>query len=181
MNTNLLAKLQSGLVVIILLFFLPSRAEYYPIIFVHGINSHGSCEEGWKTWRYPNSALRRILKEHYRDYLPGSPLECNKETDLYPTGGRTRVIYSFSFYNPDGTRGVIGSNGKYWPCSYTDAYKASYQNGQWAKHLADFIDKVLEATGAEKVDVVAHSMGGLVVRAAIKWYEMPCGEPVKEG
>ncbi len=30
-----------------------------------------------------------------------------------------------------------------------------------------------------KVDVVAHCMGGLVVRAAIKWYNLPCGEPVR--
>jgi len=153
-------------VLAVLIVSLPLHGGYYPIIFVHGHNRHASCVDGWKEWRDPNSAMMRILSEHYGGYTAGEPRDCNKNTELSPTGGETKKIYNFSFYNPDGSRGVIGSNGKYWPCSYTDAYKASYQNGQWAKHLADF----LEATGAEKVNIVAHSMGGLVARAAIAYY-----------
>src|SRR5690606_28470836 len=45
---------------------------------------------------------------------------------------------------------------------------AAYDEGvthDYATDLAEMIDDVLRVTGASKVDVVAHSMGGLVTRS----------------
>ena len=155
--------------------FISLIAEDYPIIFVHGSNGEGNNEIGWSTWNHSSSAMMRILNEQYGGYEWGITSQgdiankCNKNTQLAPMPDKRR-IYNFSFYNPDNSRGVIGSNGKYVPANYTDEYVTSANNGCWAKHLADFIDKVLAATGASKVNIVAHPMGGLVARAAIAYY-----------
>jgi len=58
-------------------------------------------------------------------------------------------------------------------------YSIFWAKAHWANHFAIFVEKVLNACYGDnwrenpdaKVDVVAHSMGGLVVRAAIKWYD----------
>ena len=87
-----------------------------PIIFVHGHEGEATSEYGWKTWyptdnngvlQYP-TAMTKILSSHYAGYTAGSPLNCDIDSTPTPTGGNTRVIYNFSYYYPDGSRGVIG-------------------------------------------------------------------------
>ncbi|MGQ9621412.1 MAG: esterase/lipase family protein [Bacteroidales bacterium] len=211
----------------ILLFAKVVTASNCPIIFLHGHESDPTDTTGWKTWRNPQSAMKKILANAYNGYSAGSPLECNKNSVLSSTGGETRKIYNFSYYHPDGHRGVISLNedsvlvyfchwydeigrartylvapcgpGQYPPSSYdslaywpkyvpglelawvsgeirlvvseaASSYANSWKSGKYAKRLAEFIDKVLVATGSEKVDLVVHSMGGLVARSAIKNY-----------
>ena len=59
---------------------------------------------------------------------------------------------------------------RYIPLFSSLDYISNWKNGRFAKNLADFIDKVLTATGASQVDIVTHSMGALVARSAIKNY-----------
>jgi triacylglycerol lipase len=53
-----------------------------------------------------------------------------------------------------------------WPSSYLDQWKYDYRqsNATTAQQLSQEIDRVLAATGASKVDVISHSMGGLSSR-----------------
>jgi len=138
---------------------------------------------GWKYWYGTEeghtdcTAMNKIINEQYRGYTAGSPLNCDENSTLSSTGGNTKKIYNFQYYHPDwyGNKemsGAIGSNGYCYPVDYYGeiAYRNALSGGSWAQALATFIDKVLAATGATKVDIVAHSMGGLVARAAIKWY-----------
>ncbi|RKZ19071.1 hypothetical protein DRQ18_07945, partial [bacterium] len=58
----------------------------------------------------------------------------------------------------------------YYPTEQSLKYVRNWRRGQYGKRLAEFINKVLEATGASQVDIVAHCMGGLVTRAAMAYY-----------
>lgn len=155
------------------------NAAEVPIIFVHGHKSEAMPYKevikggvivdiigGFTTW-YPmntngslkyHTAMTRIIQSHYSGYSAGDPLNCDKDSTPRPTGGETRKIYNFSYYNPDGSRGAIGTNGRLWPTSEIQRrnYEQNVNNACWAEHLADFIDKVLVATGATKVDIIAH-------------------------
>jgi len=53
-----------------------------------------------------------------------------------------------------------------WPASHLDQwnYNSSQSNADTARQLATEVDRLLAATGAAKVDVVTHSMGGLSSR-----------------
>ncbi|RKX70305.1 hypothetical protein DRP53_05390, partial [candidate division WOR-3 bacterium] len=193
-----------GILVMILLSLIETHFLYggeYPIIFVHGQKGAGDDnkvfpDDCWPDWngrehgKPYRTAMDKILAEHYGGYTAGSPLDCHVNTEIASTGGETRKIYNFSYYNPDGSKGVIGSNGFCLPEDYKDwrtKYEDALANASWAEHLAKFIEKVLEACYGPnwpsnpdaKVDIVAHCMGGLVARAAIKWYNLPSGEPVR--
>lgn len=159
------------LIVLFCLYLFPSvEIGEHPIIFIHGIdamaipNANQIDENGyylgslfsWHPIRQKNgihggvevdsTALLKIIG--YRGYCKGTPFDCTKESQ--PIDVMPNVVYNFSFYNPDGTRGVIGGgedvNGEpiYVPEDeeYQEYYRSSFENGQWAKNVAEFIKKV---------------------------------------
>ncbi|MFA5859459.1 MAG: alpha/beta fold hydrolase, partial [Elusimicrobiota bacterium] len=150
------------------------------------------------------TAMTKIITGKYQDYIAGK-LECNYQTtqdDLYTsiasTDNKNKTIWNFTYYGND--CGVIGSNGNLSATGVEGvAYYADHSSGvqvpfglpaglvystaltsggSQAERLANFIDKVLDVTGTEKVNIVAHSLGGLVSRSAIKWYG--CNTKVKK-
>jgi len=87
----------------------PIKFLHRPIIFLHGIQTPPNPENGWPTWNNPNSAMMKIINSEYSGYKAGVPLNCCKDSILY-TMPDSKRIYNFSYYNPDGSRGVIGNN-----------------------------------------------------------------------
>ncbi|MGW5848789.1 esterase/lipase family protein [Streptomyces sp. NPDC055254] len=57
-----------------------------------------------------------------------------------------------------------------WPADHLDqwTYDATQSNATTAERLADEIERVRDSTGAAKVDVITHSMGGLSSRYYLK-------------
>ena len=119
------------LLISFMLFSIGLFASDVPIIFVHGHKSEarpeGSSDDpndksvgGWATW-YPRdyngitlkfpTAMTKIIGYqgyHYGLKADGTPaITCDKTTQLQPNQG-TKRIFNFSYYNPDGSRGVIG-------------------------------------------------------------------------
>jgi pimeloyl-ACP methyl ester carboxylesterase len=101
--------------------------------------------------------------------------------------GRRSWLFAFDYYVLAGTDargsytagpGRIGSNtgfacsapvGKGYLVPDSPSYDAEATH-DYSADLASLIDDVLRATGATQVDVVAHSMGGLVLRSALAFH-----------
>jgi pimeloyl-ACP methyl ester carboxylesterase len=74
--------------------------------------------------------------------------------------------------------GLGGNRGLWWPLrlflrmnGHRRVYAFGYEDGTIERHAEDlkgFVDQVLQTTGEAQVDIVAHSLGGLISRYAIQ-------------
>jgi pimeloyl-ACP methyl ester carboxylesterase len=106
-------------------------------------------------YQFEGPILRLLLEQGYKLYVAGS----QERTLLDAAEGQLEPasLWVYRFYDP--SAGTFGQEPK--PYRIEDA----------AEGLAAFIELVLDKTGdADRVNLVAHSMGGLICRSALQRY-----------
>lgn len=162
-----------------------------PVILLHGHRSDAIDTLAAKVWLpYEGEHLEHptvftdILDEKYNGYVCGKDTAGNSisfnSKSILPTQKGENLIFNFSYYT--GTPSVIG-DGKLLPVceEYRKNYIKNLENNSYSKELADFVGKVLVAVYGDnwtmnehaKVNFVAHCMGGVVLRYAIKFLNIP--------
>lgn len=175
-------------------FVYSNQTDYYPIIFVHG---HGGDERIEDTWTYMSQKINgeneySVYGKIWRDTVITNNIG-KKKIFLF---GFYRNSASNSFGTPIGKIGGLPLNEEdvstvmgsvftslivlspiYVPIPWytkTDHnFKSDYFDSNresYGHRLSIAVDNVLAATGAEKVILISHSMGGLVCRSYIKWF-----------
>jgi len=162
-----------------------------PVILLHGHRSDAIDTLATKVWLpYKQDSLEHptvfteILDEKYNGYRcgrnkSGDSLSFNVKSVL-PTKSGENLIFNFSYYT--GKPSVIG-DGQLLPLyrGYSKKYMENLKSTSYSEDLAVFVKKVLISVYGEdwrkkenaKVNFVAHCMGGVVLRYAIKFLKIP--------
>jgi len=147
----------------------------YPVIFVHGLNSD---DQTWSsiltqlssTWELSNShTIYAVLNarggdttDYLRDVIiPYMDVSGNIVNKITPSSIYTVNFKNFWNRNDSDPRIIINSNSTPGSSQSTSNQSAIYKQGFALKIL---IDSVLRITGASKVILLGHSMGGLAIR-----------------
>lgn len=147
------------------------RTLAYPMIFIHGLNSSA------ETW----ADFSSFFQKNHSFQFGGQFDFCLNQDDILETGSLSD-IYDHTVYdsltngdffylnfdvNPDGTRygNTVQSN-----------QSAIAKQGEALRRV---IDSVLVLTGASKVHLVGHSMGGMCSRDFIQKYDLNADKTAK--
>jgi pimeloyl-ACP methyl ester carboxylesterase len=156
--------------------------ERYPIIFVHGHNGDLTSWKPTVEWVVANDAA------HYKGWNESGTEDHAAWTPRSIPADRW--LFDFTYYNKHATDplkaytagpGRVGSNAAGVHCDPSERHAGyiitdhdPYNGGvthEFSADLGAFVSSVLRATGAKKVDLVAHSMGGLISRSYLQFYE----------
>ncbi len=167
-----------------------------PVILLHGHRSDAIDSLATKVWlpyqlnhlEHP-TVFTEILEERHGDYrigkdISGDSISFNSKSIL-PSQKGENLIFNFSYYT--GRPSVIG-DGQLLPANekYREEYVKNLEKGSYSEELSVFVKKVLVSVYGDdwmkkkeaKVNFVAHCMGGIVLRYAIKFLNIP-GTEVK--
>src|SRR5581483_794151 len=83
-------------------------------------------------------------------------------------------VFNFGYYRTHVAGPAYDEHGSIGGCPAPrdDGLDASWYTTSYADRLRRCVEDVKRATGSAKVDLVGHSMGGLVVRAYTKWLSL---------
>ncbi|MBS1266830.1 MAG: hypothetical protein MAG795_00799 [Candidatus Woesearchaeota archaeon] len=129
--------------------------ELYPVIFVHG---HSPFEQSPVESSYKSLSKMQIKMGHESFVNMGDIDLDTLNQDWYGMSYPVAVkgSYYYTFYYDAGFSAVV---------------KKSLSIENYAIRLKEIVENVKANTGAEKVNIIAHSMGGLVAREYILLFE----------
>lgn len=142
----------------------PGVLYHDPIIFVHGNN------ESAHYWRGLSHAIPRLLGRFLGpEPIPGDAnVQPQNILERFIAEGYTPAeLWAFSYLGQDG----LNNNRDFFGSSFGHSHAANTAD------VGAFVEAVLDYTGAEKVDIVAHSLGVTLVRDWIR-QEQDRGTPV---
>ena len=139
---------------------------YHPIIFVHGFTDSFAC------WSKQTEFLKDIVfagdmnmvECGAADTFSALPVHSAFNFDYYRTSAAANQFMNVGEIGTDG-KTILSAPG-------TGVYGDQYNTltYRYSDQLAKLVEKICASTGFSKVDIVAHSMGGLVSRAYLKYY-----------
>ena len=130
----------------------------YPVIFIHGHSFFGTSSPEYSLDAF-NKIQYSLFENKYRIggvFLPTD----RKENMIEGEWGKVKIpitvkaTYYYDVYNSEG--------------KLTNAPSKQESISEYAKRLGNIVELIKYRTGREKVIIIAHSMGGLVVREYIK-------------
>jgi len=154
-------------------FIIPQSAELEPVIIVPGImGSYLNKEDEEEVWMNLDKMVLNISDDDYLNYLMMD--ENGGSINIIKTGDIVRSVEKLRIINIDILNGLIetlNANG------YEENKNLFVFPYDWrqsidltASRLNQKILDVLSQTGAQKVNIIAHSLGGLVTKGYMKEY-----------
>ena len=155
---------------------------YHPIVLVHGFNDDTTrftvLYDYLKPIVFANDMNVRTCAA--QDTVTGEPVHTVFNFDYYRLSMFDAQFNNVGVIGTDGTTVLSTTSGN---GSFGDQYNTL--SVRYSALLSQMVEKICAATGFDKVDLVAHSMGGLVCRSYIKYYGgnnrvgrlLTCGTP----